>query len=434
MTAAFSADTAHRALPDDLLTPEAIRDPHSVFDVLRTHDPVHWSPVHRAWLLTRYADVAAAFQNKALSSDRIRPLLAAQHATSQPAAAASTPERVLGVMANWMVVSDPPAHTRLRRLAAGAFKAQRIAAMSEQIGELVDVLIDGMLDGWPADGRTPRDLVEHVAYPLPAIVIASMLGVPVDQRDLFREWSDELALVAFGTGGEARAERHERALRSLQEMDRFFRDLIAERRAAQRAGRAGGDMLTAMMADDEHDHDRLDDDELVGMCSLLLFAGHETTTNSIANGLLTLLHNPGQLARLRAEPALIGPAVEELLRVEGPIKVLNRWVTRDTEIGGRNVRAGERVYLAVAAANHDPERFADPGALDLGRAPNAHLAFGKGIHACIGAQLARLETRIAVARIVDRLGEIAVAGEPGWKASLAARSLTGLPLVRGGVP
>jgi len=416
-------------VPDDLLAPDATGDPYTVFASLRTHAPVHWSEAHSAWLVTRYADVTAAFQNKALSSDRVRPLLAARQRrgeTGPPTAA----ERVLAVMANWMVVSDPPTHSRLRRLAAGAFKAQRISTLDEQVGELVDGMLDEMLDGWPTDGRTARDLVEHIAYPLPAIVIASLLGVPVEQRDRFREWSDELALVAFGAGGAARAERHERALHSLQEMDAFFRALISERREARRSGRPASDMLTAMMAQDDGDQDRLNDDELVGMCSLLLFAGHETTTNSIANGFLALLDNPDQLARLRADPALIGPGVEELLRFDGPIKVLNRWVLAETEIGGTRLSPGERVHLVVASANHDPERFTDPEVLDLQRSPNAHMAFGKGIHACIGAQLARTETRIALSRIVDRLDGVAPAGPVDWKPSLASRSMTGLPLVR----
>jgi cytochrome P450 len=184
-------------------------------------------------------------------------------------------------------------------------------------------------------------------------------------------------------------------------------------------------MLTALMAADGDPAagDRLSDDELVSMCALLLFAGHETTTNSIANATLALLRHPDQLARLRADPELIAPAVEELLRFDGPIKVLNRWVVAETEIRGRRISPGERVHLVLASANRDPEKFADPDTLDLARRPNPQIAFGKGIHACIGAQLARMETRIAVARIVERLPGLALAAEPRWKPSLASRSL-----------
>jgi cytochrome P450 len=263
-------------------------------------------------------------------------------------------------------------------------------------------------------------------------VIATMLGAPVADRDRFREWSDELALVAFGTGGSDRAGRHERALRGIQEMDAYFRELVELRRSAP-----GGDMLSAMMAAEEGpagEGDALTDDELVSMCALLLFAGHETTTNSIANAVLALLRHPEQLARLRESPELLNTAVEELLRFDGPIKVINRWVVADTEIGGRAVAAGERVHLVLAAANRDPAKFPDPDRLDLTRSPNPHIAFGKGIHACIGAQLARMETRIAVGRIVERLPGLALDGDVTWKSSLASRSLEALPVTVGGAP
>ncbi|SHN38343.1 cytochrome P450 [Cryptosporangium aurantiacum] len=397
------------AVTDDLLALPANTDPYPLLRDLRDSDPVHWSEPHRAWLITRYDDVSAAFQNKALSSDRVRPLLAAR--AGRPATTT-----VLSLMSDWMVVSDPPAHTRLRKLAAGAFKGQRIAGMTEMITRIVDEHIDAFLTE-----PGPQDLIERVAYPLPAIVIATMLGAPPEDRDRFRDWSDELALVAFGTGGAARAERHERALRGLIEMQTYFGALVEQRRRDP-----GDDMLSALMARDGSDG--LSDDELVAMCALLLFAGHETTTNSIANSVLALLRHPDHLDRLRQEPELIGPAVEELLRFDGPIKVLNRWVVSETQIQGRTIAPGQRVHLVLAAANRDPEKFTDPDVLDLGRSPNPHVAFGKGIHACIGAQLARMETRIALARVVARMPGLALAGEPQWKASLASRSLEALPV------
>lgn len=420
------------AIADDLLTAQASADPYAVFDALRRDDPVHWSETHRAWLITRYADVSSAFANKAFSNDRVRPVLAKQQAMRAEAGGddggpASASERVLALMAGWMVVSDPPAHTRLRKLAAGAFKGQRIAVMDAQITALVDELLEEFLRG-----TGEQDLISEVAYPLPATVIATMLGAPPSDRDLFREWSDELALVAFGTGGAARAERHERALRGLSEMDAYFRRLVAQRRADP-----GEDMLSAMMTPAHREDaqgedaqgegtasdDKLSDDELVAMCALLLFAGHETTTNSIANATLALLRNPDALAALRADPSLLNGCVEELLRYDGPIKVINRWVVAETELGGRTISPGERVHLVLASANRDPERFADPDTLDLTRSPNPHVAFGKGIHACIGAQLARMETRIAVGRIVERLPGLALAQEPVWKDALASRSM-----------
>lgn len=417
------------AIADDLLTAQASADPYPVLGALRRDDPVHWSPTHRAWLVTRYADVSAAFADRALSNDRVRPVLAEQRARRAAGPGADGPatpsERVLALMSGWMVVSDPPEHSRLRKLAAGAFKGQRIAAMDARITALVDELLDGFVRG-----AGEQDLIGEVAYPLPATVIATMLGAPPEDRDLFREWSDELALVAFGTGGAARAQRHERALRGLREMDAYFRGLVARRRAEP-----GGDMLSAMMSTDGGEAaaptdglsgDGLSDDELVAMCALLLFAGHETTTNSIANAVLVLLRNPDALAALRADPSLLNTAVEELLRYDGPIKVINRWVVAETGLGGRTISAGERVHLVLASANRDPDRFTDPDVLDLARSPNPHVAFGKGIHACIGAQLARMETRIALGRIVQRLPGLALAREPVWKDALASRSMESL--------
>ena len=389
---------------DDLTAPSASADPFGLLRGLREDDPVHWSEAHRAWLITRYADVSAAFQNKAFSNDRVRPVLERTRGTGAA-------EGVLALMTGWMVVNDPPVHTRLRKLAAGAFKGQRISAMDAMITGVVDEHIERFL---ALSG--PRDLISEVAYPLPATVIALMLGAPPEDRDRFRTWSDELALVAFGAGGTDRSDRHERALRGLEEMRAYFGGLIEQRRREP-----GEDMLSALMADEGDD--RLDDDELTAMCALLLFAGHETTTNSIANSVLALLRHPDQLARLRGEPDLIAPAVEELLRYDGPIKVLNRWVVAETEVGGKTIRPGERVHLVLSSANRDPERFADPDTLDLTRSPNPHVAFGKGIHACIGAQLARMETRIAVARIVERMPRLALVEEPVWKDVLASRSM-----------
>lgn len=406
-------------LADDLLTPDATADPAATLAALRESDPVHFSDTHRGWLLTRYDDVSRAFASKQLSSDRVRPLLAARGGKRSTGDGGGTAaDRMLALISEWMVVTDPPEHTRLRRLAGAAFKQQRISAMDERIQRLVDDLVHDFIAG----GHT--DVISHVAYPLPAIVIAEMLGARPADRDRFRDWSDELALVAFGAGGEARPDRHERALRGLEQMAEYFRDLVARRRRDP-----GPDMLSAMLGDPADTDAGLTDDELVGMCALLLFAGHETTTNSIANAIRVLCTNPAQLDRLRAEPALLNTAVEELLRLDGPIKVLVRWVLADHELHGRTIRAGERVYLALTAANRDPEKFERPDELDITRSPNPHLAFGKGIHACIGAQLARLETRAAVSTLVRRLPGLRLSTtDLRWNRSIASRSLTELPI------
>jgi cytochrome P450 len=299
-------------IQDDFLAPEAIADPFPLFDALRSEDPVHWSEAHNAWLLTRYDDVTEAFKDPRLSSDRVRPLLKRMDAKKR-----ANVGEMLQMMADWMVVTDPPAHTRLRKLAAGAFQPGKIAGMEGQIAKLVDELLETFVK------KSRDDLILHFAYPLPAIVIAELIGAPPEDRDRFRLWSDELALVAFGAGGEARTDRHERAARGLEELIEYFDERIEISRE-----KPGDDMISRLLEPDEKG-DQLNDAEVRGMCSLMLFAGHETTTNLIANGTLALLRNPDQMQRLRDDPSLTSKAVEELLRFDGPIKILIRWVVED---------------------------------------------------------------------------------------------------------
>ena len=409
---------ATTALDDvDLLSPAATADPYAVMAALRDTAPAVWSERHQAWVVARYADVESALTDRRLSSDRVSPVLARSRAEDTPGEESSA-SRILDIIKDWMVVSDPPAHTRLRKLAAGAFKGQRISLM----GEAIQTRCDAIIDGFIASGE--RDLIHHVAYPLPAAVIAEMMGVPLEDQDAFRAWSDELALVAFGAGGSARGERHERALRGIEEMFAYLQTLVDAARA-----NPGEDMISALAAPVE-DGDRLDDQELLSMLALLLFAGHETTINATANGVLALLRNPDQLEMLREDPDLANKAVEEVLRIDGPIKVLVRWVTEDMDLDGVTVPAGDRMFLALAGANHDPDYFDDAATVDITRHPNRHVAFGRGIHACIGAQLARLEMRHMIATIVRRLPGLRLADGAtlSHTPSLASRALTELPV------
>ncbi len=401
----------------DLLSPEATADPYAVLGDLREHDPLHWSPRHKAWIVTRFDDVEAMLTDPRLSSDRVKPVLARAR-EEDPGSAATA---ILEILKSWLVVTDPPEHTRLRKLAAGAFKGQRISAMTEQ----VRALVNGFIDEFVASGE--RDLIHGVAYPLPATVIAMMMGVPADERDAFRAWSDELALVAFGAGGDERDDRHERALRGVQEMFDYLRGHVERARA-----NPGDDMISALAAPTE-DGDRLDDDELLSMLALLLFAGHETTINATANGVLALLDHPEQLELLREQPELMPRAVEELLRFDGPIKILHRHVLETHERHGRTIAAGDRVFVALAAANRDPDRFDGADTIDITRHPNRHVAFGRGIHACVGAQLARLEMRHNLEGIVERLPDLRLAegAQLEHVPSLASRSLRDLPVTYG---
>jgi cytochrome P450 len=404
------------SLEDNLLAPEVNADPYPYLGALREADPVHWSEAHNAWLVTRYDDVAAAFLDPRLSSDRVRPLLDKMGERGHDAAT------MMEMLTGWMVVTDPPAHTRLRRLAAAAFKPQRVAAM----GDRIQVLVDELLDEFVEAGHD--DLIAHFAYPLPATVIGELIGAPPEDRDRFRGWSNDLALVAFGAGGDARDDRHARALAGLRELLDYFGEQIERARAEP-----GEDMISDLLAPGE-DGERLTDDEVKAMCALMLFAGHETTTSTIASAVVTLSGHPDQLELMRADPELTRKAVEEVLRFEGAIKVLIRWVVEDLELRGKEIKAGQRVFLVPAAANRDPEKFPDPDRVDVTRSPNAHLAFGKGPHACIGAQLARLEMRIALRSLYERLPGLRPApGAPlEWQPSLASRALRGLRVVHDG--
>jgi cytochrome P450 len=401
--------TTQRLLRDDLLHPEVNHDPYPFLARLREEDPVHYSAAHRSWLVTRYDDVAAGLTDLRLSSDRVRPLLAALPPHKRAKAGA-----VMAQIAEWMVVSDPPQHTRLRRLATSAFHPRKVVAMEDRIREVVDAQLDTFI----ASGE--QDIVAGFAFPLPATVISELIGAPAEDAERFKEWSNDLALVAFGAGGEARGDRHARAERSISDMFEYFTALIERSRA-----QPGDDMIASLIAGDGSGDD-LTDDEIRSMCALMLFAGHETTTTTITSAIKLLIENPAQLELVRADPRMSGKAVEEVLRVEGAIKVLHRWVIEDVEIRGRTIPKGDRVLLIPAAANRDPGKFPDPDRFDISRSPNPHLAFGKGVHACIGAMLARIEMRTAVARMVERLPGLRFAdgaGEPQWMPSLASRGL-----------
>lgn len=392
----------------DLLSPELTADPYPALGALRDEDPVHWSERHGAWLVGRYDDVVAAFMDRRLSSDRVTPILDAMDDSRR-----ATVGPVLEMLQGWMVVTDPPEHTRLRRLAARAFSPRRVAATEGRIQHLVDELLDDFIEGGHSD------LVAHFTYPLPATVIAELIGAPPEDRDRFKSWSHDLSLVAFGAGGDARPDRHERALRGLHELLAYFEQQIERARK-----HPSEENMIAGLLEGDADGNVLTDDEMKAMCALMLFAGHETTTTLISTGVVMLLQNPEQLAALQLDQELAATTVEETLRYEGAIKVLIRVVKEDMELGGKQIESGQRVYLLPGSANRDAARFAAPDTVDITRKPNPHVAFGKGVHACIGAQLARIESRIALASIFRRLPDLRLADKPlEWTPSLASRAL-----------
>lgn len=370
-----------------MLDAEFMQDPYSLYQRLRVEAPVCEVIMPRGlkvWVVTRYADVRDALANPALHKD-LRPVhhLFKQHQT-KPAGPGDFGSDLTAHMLN----SDPPDHTRLRKLVAKAFTMRRVELMRPRIEEITEDLLARM------SGEV--DLVDEFAFLLPVTVICELLGVPQADRDDFREWST--ALVAPETAESVGA--------ASMAMAGYLRNLIDTKREAP-----ADDMLSALIQTQD-DGDELTEVELVSMAFLLLVAGHETTVNLISNGVLALLRNPAQLAALQADPALLPGAIEEFLRYESPVNHATlRYTTEPTEIAGTTIPAEEFVLIALTSANRDNDRFEAADTLDITRPAGGHMAFGHGIHFCLGAPLARLEGQIAIGRLITRFPNLTLATE-----------------------
>lgn len=394
----------------DLRSPEHVRDPYPNLRWLRDNDPVHWNDGLRAWVVTRYDDVVEVFNRpERFSSDRFR-RIDPRYASERPAV------RAVGeVLGDWLVFRDPPDHTRLRGLLQRAFTPRQLARNRDGIRITIGDLLDHMA------GRDEVDFIRDFAFPLPAIVIAVLLGAPTADIEPIKQWSDELAAYLGGSIGPA--DNFTRARDGLANLVDYFRALIREK-----AARPDENLISLMLAAEEAG-DTLGEDEVLANCVLLLFAGHETTTNLLGNGLLHLLSSPAQLAALRAQPALLPAAVEEMLRFDGPVPATLKIVADDVEWRGRQLARGQMLLPSLAAANRDPQRFASPDAFDVARRRTRHLAFGYGIHFCLGAPLARLEAQLAFDALLARHSQLALVDpEPDWKPLLFFRALERLPL------
>ena len=393
--------------PNDAAT---LADPFPLYARLRDEDPAHWSPRLKAWVLTRYEDVKRVCLDSSMSSDRLRPFFA----TLPPTEAAKVAELVR-YLTLWMVFRDPPEHTRLRRLAAKVFNVRSINALRPNIESLTAWLLDSLSD------RKEFDFIADFAMPLPALVIMDMLGAPREELSRLKRLSDEMALF-IGSARDA-PEKYQRAGAATREMADLFRELITARRASPQR-----DLLSELVALDDGG-DRLSEDELVATCILLLFAGHETTTHHLANGLLALLRFPDELMKLRANRALAPAAVEELLRYDGPIGAQVRIVQEAHTLHGRQLNPGERVFLLMNAANRDPRAYADPERLDLSRNGVPHLTFGFGAHICLGFPLARLEGQVALPAVLARWRRLELASEAiEWMDSMVLRGMKAMPV------
>ncbi len=386
--------------------PGFVDDPYPLYTRLRAERPVH-ALGPGSWLLTRHADVLAAYRHPAMSSDKREEFA--------PRLGAGTP--IYEHHTTSLVFSDPPRHTRVRRLLMGALNQRAIARMEAPLEALVAGLLERLTD------EPEPDLIEHFAARIPVEVIGNLLAVPHAERGPLRDWS--LAILSALEPAPAPAVLA-RANAAVVDFCAYLRTLVAERR--RRPGDPEADVLTRLIQGHPADDGELSETELLHNCIFLLNAGHETTTNLIGNGVHALLVHRSQWERLRAEPGLIGSAVEELLRFESPLQLNNRQAREPVAFGGVALPAGSFVTLCIAAANRDPDVFDAPDRLDIAREPNRHLAFGQGAHACSGMNVARLEARLAIGALVARWPRLELAGAPERDRRVRFRGFRRLPV------
>jgi len=397
--------TSSEVLFDPFL-PEFNADPYPFYHRLREADPVHQSPLG-FWVLTRYDDCVMVLRDPRFGRAGFEGLLESVYA--------NTVEQ--GRLPTSMLFRDPPDHTRLRGLVSRAFTPRVVEGLRPRIQQIVD----GLLDRVQGAGR--MEVISDLAYPLPVTVISEMLGVPEGDRERIKQWSADIARSLDAIGLPTDPEIVDRGRTGRHAIGDYFRSLIPERKKRPR-----GDLLS-LLIEAEEQGDKLSEGELLATCVLLYIAGHETTVNLIGNGLLALLRHPKELERLRDAPSLIQSAVEELLRYDGPVQRTARITNADVELAEHKIPKGSMVVPVIGAANRDPAHFPDPDRLDVSRPDNRHIAFGFGIHFCLGAPLARLEGQITLGTLLHRLPRLALSTErPEWRESQVLRGLKALPV------
>jgi cytochrome P450 len=392
----------------NVFTPEVIENPYPQYAEMRESAPICRIEPYDAWGVARYDDVVHVLKHPELFSSsgtfQARVRMQDERLQREPL-----------ILSEVNVIStDPPIHTQLRKLISGAFTPRAIARLEERVRAIATEHIDRIL------AKDTFDLMEDLAVPLPVTVIAEMLGVDPSLRADFKRWSDDAVNAGIGRLGDGEVER---ILRSRREMRAYFREALAERKRRPREDLIG-DLLRG-----EGEYGALTEDDVLGMVVLLLIAGNETTTNLLGNGIATLLEHPDALRRLREDPALIPGFIEEVLRYDGPVRMLTRRATQDVTLAGVTIPKDSIVMPIIASANRDPAQFPDPDRFDITREQRGHVAFGHGIHFCVGAPLSRLEGRIAFEEIFRRLPPFS--REPGslmWNPSFSLRGLKSLPL------
>ena len=395
-------------LSDDLMAPDVIADPHAYYAELREHDPVHWNERWGGWILTRYDDVVAVLRDqKGFSSDRMaflaRELTRDERARYKP---------LFQILSRWMVFRDPPGHAQLRILLNKRFTPTAVERYRERVRSIVASCLTMF------EGRSEMEIVRDFAYQIPMSVILDLMDIHEVDRDDVKIWSEQLGAFFFIRADEPR--RREMACEGIISMVEMLMPVIARRRKDR-----GEDLISLLLG--AEDRGEIDKDDVLATCVLLIFGGHETTMNLIANATLALARHPETWEQLHEQPALLPTAVEEFLRYDGSVKATVRWAREDVRIGDQVIHAGDRLLLALSAANRDPEQFDDPDALDITRTPNAHVAFAHGIHVCIGASLARLEVEEAIGGLTRRMHCVALLDdELAYHPTVVGRALRSL--------
>lgn len=402
------------ALVFDPRDPDVIQRPLETLLRLQAEDPVHWSPLLKGWVLTRHDDVKAVQMNSGVTSDRLTPFFDSQQGEERAKLA-----DLIRYLNTWVVFKDPPDHTRLRTLLNKVVTPAVMRDLEAGIAELAD----GLLDRIAARGDGRFECISEFANPLPASVIMDLLGIPREDMEALRDWS--MQLQPFLGNATSNGDKYETGRAGIVAMADYFRAAAEDRKTRPR-----GDVISHFVMLQQTG--QISEEELIGSCILFLFAGHETTTNLIGNGVRALLQNPEQKAKLIADPSLVAGAVEEMLRFEGPTGAVVRVVKEPFDMRGKTLRKGDRVYAMVNAANHDPEVFEDAARFDITRTPNRHLTFNHGIHFCLGAPLARAEGRIAITRLFARFPNLALASDTAeYMDTLTMRGVREMPMVTG---
>ena len=383
--------------------------PYPTYRRFHEADPVHWSEMFGFWVCTRYDDIVTILRHSEASAnprdwERFDDYIEALGGTG-PA---------YDMQSRWMLLKNPPDHTRLRKLVAKAFTPRVVENMRTHIQDIVHDLLDAV------QAKRRFDIIRDLAFPLPVIVITELIGVPTQDREYFKDWT---AALARSLDPVITPEITQAADKATEDLIAYFTSLVAERRDSPQ-----DDLLSGLIAAEE-EGDKLDEDELLATAILLFAAGHETTMNLIGNGMLALFRSPDQMAKLKADPSLIKTAVEEFLRYDGSVQITARVALEDIEVGGKTIRKNQQALLLLGAANRDPAHFSDPDRLDITRQENPHLTFGHGIHHCLGAPLARVEAQIAINSILHRMPDIHPSTDQlEWRDMLTLRGLKALPV------